>query len=240
MKKLSSLLRMISAGLLIIVFSFSAFAPSADANVNSQQAKFKNHSYKGNYLLRYPQVYGINKSAATKINSTFKKAIETSYKSYKSVKEKEKNDQKNGTCKKNPATKKCKYSLNTLYKVKYSSNGKISVYYSEYTYTGGSHGKSHVTLYNFDISTGKQYKINDILKTPCNYKKVQKYAFNYLSTHEPYSGSVSRLSDVTVNKNTQFIFTDDGIYLYFTDYKGFVPQYDDGDPFIKIPKAVYQ
>ncbi|MFF2291207.1 DUF4163 domain-containing protein [Peribacillus butanolivorans] len=237
MKKLSSFLRIISAVLLVIVFSFSAFAPSTDANASSQQAKFTKHSYKGIYLLRYPQVYGINKNAASKINSTLKKAAEKSYKSYLNLKKAEKDAKKEDFCKKTPS--KCKYSFNSLYQVKYNSNGKLSIYYLEYSYTGGTHGKSHVTMYNFDLLTGKQYKINDILKTSNNYKKVQKYAFKYLSTHEPYSCSVFQLSDVTVNKNTQFSFSTDGIYLVFQEYE--IPSYyADETPFIKIPKTVYK
>jgi hypothetical protein len=236
MKRLLSFLRIFSAVLLVFVFAFSTVAPSTDANAaSSQNAKFKRHSYKGNALLKYPEVYGINKKAASKINSTFKKAAEKSYKSYLAVKKAEKKVPKKELCKK---TARCKYSFNSLYQVKYNSNGKLSIYYSEYTYTG--HGKNKVTLYNFDLLTGKQYKINDIIKTSRNYKKAQNYAFKYLSTHKPYSRSIKQLSDVKVNKNTQFIFTNGGIYLYFTDYKGFVPQYDDGDPFIKIPKTVYQ
>ncbi|WP_062237791.1 PdaC/SigV domain-containing protein [Fictibacillus sp. FJAT-27399] len=239
MKKRSSFLRMISAVLLIMVFSFSFFVPSTDSDASSQKAEFTKHSYKGIYLLRYPQVYGINKNTASKINSTLKKAAENSYKSYLNVKKAEKVIQKEDFCKKTP--KKCKYSFNSLYQVKHNSNGKLSIYYLEYTYTGGAHGKGKVTMYNFDLSTGKHYKINDILKTSCNYKKVQKYAYKYLSTHKPYSDSVFQLSDVPVNKNSQFSFYKDGIYLLFQDYDEYeIASYDDGNPFIKIPKSVYQ
>ncbi|SFD36530.1 protein of unknown function [Bacillus sp. OV194] len=235
MRKRSSFLRIISAVLLVIVFSFSAYEPSIDANASSQKAKFTKHSYKGINFLRYPQVYGINKNAASKINSTLKKAAEKSYKSYLDLKKAEKDVPKEELCKK---TARCKYSFNSLYEVKYNSNGKLSIYYLEYTYTGGSRGKNHVTMYNFDLSTGKQYKLNDILKTSSNYKKVHKYAFKYLSTHEPYSCYVSKLSDVTVNKNTQFSFSKDGIYLVFQENE--IGSYDEVTPFIKIPKSVYK
>ncbi|MBV7508911.1 DUF4163 domain-containing protein [Bacillus sp. sid0103] len=235
MKKRSSFWGMISAFLLVMVFSFSSFAPSIDANASSQKAKFTKHSYKGINLLRYPQVYGINKKAASQINSTLKKAAAKSYKSYLNVKKEEKKVPREELCKK---TARCKYSFNSLYEVKYNSNGKLSIYYLEYTYKGGAHGKSHVTMYNFDLSTGKQYKINNLLKTSSKYKKVQKYAFKYLSTHEPYSRSISQLSDVTVNKNTQFSFAKDGIYLVFQENE--IPSYPDGNPFIKIPKSVYK
>lgn len=239
MKKRSAFLRMVSAVLLVIIFSFSAFASSTDANASSQHVKFTKHSYKGVYLIKYAQVYGINKKAASKINSTLKKAAEKSYKSYLKIKKAEKAAKKEGLCKKSPS--KCKYSFNSLYQVKYNSNGKLSIYYSEYTYTGGSHGKAQVTFYNFNLLTGKQNKMNDILKTSSNYKKVQKYAFKYLSTHKPYSDSVFHLNDVTVNKNTQFSFSNNGIYLFFTNYKEYEPSsYDDGDPYINIPKTVYQ
>ncbi|MCK1995107.1 DUF4163 domain-containing protein [Peribacillus muralis] len=237
MENPSSFLKIISAFLLVLVFSIFVFTTSIDANTNSQQATFKSLSYKGNHLLKYPQVYGINKNAAITINSAFKKAAEKSFKTYLAVKKAEKGVPRKELCKK---TVRCKYSFNSLYQVKYNSNGKLSIYYSEYTYTGGSHGKTKVSMYNFDLSTGRPYNINDILKTSCTYKKVQKYAFNYLSTHELYSDSVVESSDVTVNQNTPFSFSNDGIYLFFTDYKKYEPSYDDGNPFIEIPKSVYK
>jgi hypothetical protein len=221
----------------VVIFTLFLFAsPNHQTNAISSVPKFTKHFYKGNKFLIYLQVSGINKNAASKINSTLKKAAEKSYKSYLNLKKAEKDVPREELCKR--THNKCKYSYNSLYEVKYNSNGKLSIFYYDYTYTGGSQGKGYATMYNFDLSTGKQYKINDILKTSCNYKKVQKYAFKYLSTHKPYSDSISQLSDVTVNKNTQFSFAKDGIYLVFQEYE--IASYPDGTPFIKIPKSVYE
>ncbi|MEC2056322.1 DUF4163 domain-containing protein [Peribacillus psychrosaccharolyticus] len=220
---------------IVILFTLCLF-PSLynQASAKSPVPKITKHSYKGISSLKYPQVSGINKKTASKINSTLKKAAEKSHKSYLQLKKAEKAVSKKELCKKTP---KCSYSYNTLFQVKYNANGKLSLYYSDYAYTGGKSGKTHVTMYNFDLVTGKHYKIKDILKTSCTYKKVQKYAFAYLSTHKPYSDTVLKISDVTVNKNTQFSFYKGGIYLVYQEYG---TQYDDGTPFIKIPKSVYQ
>ncbi|USK57151.1 DUF4163 domain-containing protein [Cytobacillus solani] len=205
-------------------------------NATTPVPKFTRHAYEGNSLLLYPQVSGINIKAASKINSTLKGAAEKSYDNYIKLKKSEKDIPRKKLCKK--TNNKCRYSYNSHYEVKYNSNGKLSIIYYDYVYTGGSKGKGSATMYNFDLMTGKHYKIHDILKTSCNYKKVQKYAFDYLSKHEPFSKSVSKLGDVTVNKNTQFSFAKDGIYLVYQENE--FQSYTDGYPFIKIPKSVYK
>lgn len=139
-------------------------------------------------------------------------------------------------CKEIPSA--CQYSYQTSYEVKYNANGKLSIIYFDYVYTGGAHGNGFATLYNFDINTGKHYQINDILKIPANYSNVTEYVFQYLSTHEPNSNFVKNISDFNINKDTQFSFADDGINLIFQEYE--VAPYAAGNPQVFVPSSVYK
>lgn len=208
---------------LFIALLFFWFKSTHDAETS--EARLSKHRYNG--VISYPQVFGIKKSAAIKINAALEKAAQNSYKNYLNLMKAGKSV--------NKTDKKFKYAYNTSYRFMYNRKGKLSIIYHDYLYTGGA-GALYVTAFNFDLSTGEQYEIKDIIKT--SYKKVQKYAFDYLSTHEPYAKSVTKLSDVPVNKDTQFVFYDDSIFLVFQD--DVIESYPDGNPFIKIPKSVYE
>ncbi|SFG71659.1 DUF4163 domain-containing protein [Sporolactobacillus nakayamae] len=212
--------------LALIFIAFLIYLFTAVQHQETSVPRFTKHHYSGERLLLYPQVQGINKKAAARINETLEKAGQNSYKNALNLK-------RAGTF-----TKDSRYSYNSAYNVINNKNGKLSILYRDYMYTGGSNGSLYITMYNFDLSTGQQYEIKDILKTSAQYEKVKKYAFNYLSTHDPYAKSVSKLSDFTVNKATQISLYDHGIYLVFQD--GEVKSYPDGYLFIKIPESVYQ
>jgi hypothetical protein len=96
-------------------------------------------------------------------------------------------------------------------------------------------------MYNFSLKTGQRYQLSDILHSKKDYQRVGDYAFTYMHTHQPYAKSVQKRSVVKVSGKSRFIFGDDGFYLFFTGYKGYEPSaYDDGDPYIKIPRRIYQ
>ncbi|MCQ2011263.1 DUF4163 domain-containing protein [Sporolactobacillus sp. STSJ-5] len=214
--------------LALVFIAFLIYLFTAVQHQETSVPRFTKHKYNGERLLLYPQVHGINKKAAARINEMLEKAAQNSYKSALNLKRAE-TFTKDGNS---------HYSYNSAYNVINNKNGKLSILYRDYMYTGGSNGSDYVTLYNFDLSTGQQYEIKDILKTSAQYKKVKNYAFNYLSTHEPYAKSVSKLSDFTVNKDTQISLYDHGIYLVFQD--GEIKSYPDGYLFIKIPESVYK
>lgn len=216
---------------------FGVTTSQSEANAATTKANVSQHLYKGLKFLKYPQVSGLtSKSAQKKINASLLGAAKKSYKAYLEVKKQEKEAKGDKNCKDFPSS--CHYEYQSLYKVKYNTSGKLSILYTDYQYTGGAHGISAVTSYNYSLSSGKQYKISDILKTKSNFAKVQKYAYKYFSSQEPYSYFVNKVSDVPVNKNTQFYFTKGGIYLIFQEYE--VGPYAAGNPTIKIPSSLYK
>lgn len=182
--------------------------------------KITKKKYKNISDLSYPQVSGLkNKKAQDKINQTFTNHAKKAYKAYVKTHKKDKS-----------------YEYITKYKVKYNQDGKLSILLNNYIYEGGAHGMNVVTSYNFKVSSGKQVKISDILTSKQKYTKVQQYAYKYMSTHDGFY--VDKQSDVPVNKNSQFYYSKDGIYLIFQEYD--VAPYSAGTPSVKIPSSVYK
>ncbi|MGE7604342.1 PdaC/SigV domain-containing protein [Peribacillus sp. NPDC097675] len=183
--------------------------------------KITKKKYKNISDLSYPQVSGLkNNKAQDKINQTFTNHAKKAYKSYLKGQQKDKED----------------YEYKTIYKVKYNQDGKLSILLYDYIYEGGAHGMAVVTSYNFKVSSGKQVKIADILTSKQKYTKVQNYAYKYMSKHDEFY--VKKQSDVPVNKNSQFYYTKDGIYLIFQEYD--VAPYSAGNPSVKIPSSIYK
>ncbi|MBV7506186.1 DUF3298 and DUF4163 domain-containing protein [Bacillus sp. sid0103] len=131
----------------------------------------------------------------------------------------------------------CDYDYTTTYKIKYNNGKTLSVLIYDYGYYGGAHGMGSVTSFNFKISNGQKVKLRDVLNSNTKVSKVQRYAYNYMIKHNE-TFSVSKLSDVAINNNTQFYYTDSGIVLVFQEYE--VGPYSSGYPTVKIPSTLYK
>ena len=221
---------------LIALGIYGSVSPIQKSEAATTKAIVSTHYFKGIKNLKYPQVSGLkSKTAQNKINSVLLTAVKTSYNEYVQTMNQEKYDKKHGYC----TGETCRYYWNSSYKVKYQSTGFISILYSDDTYAGGAHGATVLTAYNFSLTTGKQYKINDILKTSSNYTKVRNYSYNALKSNKFYHQFllVSK-NDNFVTKDTQFYFGSNGIYLQFQEYE--VCAYAAGTPVVKIPYSVYK
>lgn len=197
--------------------------------------KVTKNNYKGIKDLVYPQVAGLkNKAAQDKINKILLKDAKADYADYQSIKKQAKKDKKEGSCQ----GLLCDYEFNTIYLTEYNDGTKLSILSYNYQYMGGAHGSTYAQTFNFDVKTGKQIKISDLLTSKSKYNKVQKYAFDLLKKKEIHKPFVKKQSDVPVNKNSQFYFTFDGIMLVFQEYA--VASYADGHPLAAVPASVFK
>ncbi|KRF63677.1 hypothetical protein ASG99_22190 [Bacillus sp. Soil768D1] len=200
------------------------------SNVKITKKKYKNISD-----LSYPQVSGLkSKAAQDKINQVLTKHAKDAYSSYLQAKKDREKDKNEEWCKDSPYS--CQYSYSISYKVKFNQDGKLSILIDDYYYSGGAHGMGYTTSYNFKESSGKQVKISEILTSKVKYTKVQKYAYDYMRKRDSFY--VKKQSDVPVNKDSQFYYTNGGIYLVFQEYE--VAPYAAGHPAVKIPSKVYK
>jgi len=224
---------------IMICALFTVVLPSNDVHAaSSTKAKVVTKTYKEKKFLKYPQVSGVQSTAAQKkINTVLYKHIQGSYKRYLQLKKDMEDYKKEANCKEYPSS--CAYDYSTSYKVKYNSKGKLSMIVLDRMYSGGAHGLGNVTTYNFNLKTGNQFKLNNILTTQSKFTKVTKYTKKYMANHPTiFFSDDDMLHDFKVTNANSFYFTDNGFYLIFQEYE--VAPYAAGNPIIKVPRSVYK
>ncbi len=197
------------------------------------------NKYEG--ILDYPQVTNLkNKSAQDKINATLKQYIQTAYNEYLNIKAEEKErrqDYFNENGHEVPTEEEYMYTYEyqVSYGVKFNENNLLSIVMNDAIYTGGAHGTTIVTSYNFNILTGQQLFVGDIAKSQTNLNKIKDYAINELSKRDYVFNE--ELKNIEINNNRPFYFAQNGIILMFQEYE--VAPYAAGRPEVKIPIEVY-
>ena len=110
------------------------------------------------------------------------------------------------------------------YDIKYNQNGLLSVVLSNYQYAGGAHGSTIQTAYTFDLNTGCQLTLSDLMKSESGYRKVfdaqiRKEIDKRIEENLLYEFEVHPFQ--TLGENPDFYLTDDDIVFYFQQYEYF-------------------
>lgn len=200
------------------------------AKLQALGVKIVNNKYKDEF--QYPQVQGlISHTAQKKINEVIQNHINSSYKSALELKKEELTDKE---------VSQGKYSYEVSYEVKYNKNNLLSILIYDYTYTGGAHGSTVVTAYNFDVLTGNQVKLTNIVGKNSKLTKLKKYTKTDLLNQQKELGTVftDELDGLTFDNNRPFYFYDNGIVVKFQQYE--VAPYAAGMPEVKIPYSVFK
>ena len=180
--------------------------------------------------LEYPQISGLQtKSAQDKINSTMKNEVLIANK----VLQKGLENQKHIL---NQYGYEPIYLYNTTYKVSYNKNNILSIEFYSYEMEGDSLPFTTVKTFNFNLKTGNLISLNNVVKANSKYSNIRNYVYKNLKNKAGYS--VTKLSDVVVNNNTQYVYTDNGIKLLYQLYD--IAPYATGIPQINVPASVYK
>jgi len=210
---------------------YTSAAPIKNAEITAKQYQHNSH-------LTYPYVSGLtNKMAEKKINAVLTKHIKKSAANYKALMQEMKNMQNKTICKESPSA--CTYEYTTSYEEKYNQYNKLSLLVYDYQFTGGAHGSTTVTSYNFDLKTGQLYTLDNLFPNQKVYTKVTEYAKNYmLKKPDIFYPDSKDFSSFQITSQTQFYFAEKGIFLIFQQYE--VGPYVSGNPTIFIPESLYK
>jgi len=234
MKKQMNLFILTLSVLHILIFTIQPIPASAIKTPNVVMTK----QYKNIENLKYPTLISApNNKAQNQVNKILLQHIKHSYKRYfKLMKEMEKM-KTDPICKESPSV--CKFEYITNYKVKFNSNNKLSIIFNDYQFTGGAHGNTVISSYNFDLKSGNQLTLDDFLPSEREYEKVTNYALAYMKKHpEIFYSDSTEFADFKVTNETNFFLSDKGIVLIFQQYE--VGPYVSGNPSIFIPTSVFQ
>ncbi|MCM3701458.1 DUF3298 and DUF4163 domain-containing protein [Paenibacillus macerans] len=200
---------------LALLILLAAQPQSVKADNKASSITTKTLSYKGQ---QYVQISVASKAVTQQINKILKLHAVNAAVSNSAAKK----QSKNGSFKATPSTK-------------YNKNNRLSIVYSDYYYTGGAHGMLASVSYNFDVQTGKQIRLKDILTKDYQKDNLEIALANELAKKSAAGENVFPDSaySFTLDMDNSFYFYDKGIVYQFQPYE--VAPYGEGFVDIKIP-----
>lgn len=194
----------------------------------------------------YPQISSlVDNAAKERINAIIKSHFEESYESAQNLEDEEEEHRWDyyydyGYHVPEDEDWMYSYDYDVSYKVKYNENNLLSILVYDYMYTGGVHGMSTVTSYNFDLIKGVELQLTDVAKTSAARGKIKNYAIADLKNRAARGEMIfpEYLDEITINNERPFYFTGSGIAIKFFEYE--VAPYAAGMPEVKVPNKIFR
>ncbi|SHE49178.1 DUF3298 and DUF4163 domain-containing protein [Clostridium fallax] len=136
----------------------------------------------------------------------------------------------------NPKDNIIKFELDTDYKIGLNKENLLSFYIDYYQYTGGNHGITTRRSYNFDLKSGKQFKLKHMFKKGYDYKSIINSEIKKQINENPQYYFNNGNEFKGISKNQDFYLTDDSIVIYFQLYE--IAPYSSGIREFKIPLSL--
>lgn len=190
---------------------------------NPITVKTINQTYEDSIIkitLQYPQLYGLEDNAVqNNINSVFEReAMAAKEQGLKNA-----DEIKNIITYPNTDIKiECETYFD--YKIKYNQNGLISVVFTDYQYSGGAHGITLQKSYTFNIKTGEEYKLCDLMKSGADYVSNISNNIRGKIDEKVKAGILAEIGDVTFNtikSDQDYYLSGDSVTIYFQQYEYF-------------------
>ncbi|WP_196220159.1 DUF3298 and DUF4163 domain-containing protein [Terrilactibacillus tamarindi] len=218
---------------LSMLFLFMVFCPlnqSKAARTNAVVIKIKELAND----IQYPVITaGIkNKNVKNKINQSFLNHAKRIKKEDEKVKEQYEHDKLIGI----PGP----YYAMTKPIIRYNQDHRLSVSFLDSTFTGGAHGNTYEEVYNYNTNNGKRYHLDDIVRTPKQVDKVNRYIKKQLIELKEsgrYDIFLDEFKGIDTKKD-QFYFYKDGFVMVFQLYQ--IAPYSNGIIHMKVPYSVLQ
>lgn len=132
------------------------------------------------------------------------------------------------------------YFVHTQPSVRYNKNGLLSVSFLDSSYTGGAHGLAYEEVYNYDLKSGRRFRLNEIITTKMQLKKVNQYVkkqMEIMNKTQHFDFFTEDFNGIDPAQE-QFYFDDHEIVLVFQEYE-YAP-YSNGIIHIKMPYSAFQ
>jgi len=130
---------------------------------------------------------------------------------------------------------KCETYFN--YRIKYNSNGILSVVFYNYQYTGGAHGTTVQSSKTFDLASGREYQLKDLFAEETDYVHTINHEVKKLMQERGLTESMLSPFE-SIRADQGFYLTNDALVIYFQQYEYF--PYAVGIPEFEIEYPVFQ
>lgn len=157
--------------------------------------------------IRYPEFSG-DAAGISKINDTLKKHAEDFLNDFKTqVKDFGPLDD----------DREMHYEADGGYMIAYNRDGVLSVVTQDYGFYGGAHGGTLQTGYNFNIKTGEEITLDELLKANPNYKSAvdKKIAAQFKKDGTLYEPDGFQ----TIGEDPSFYVKNGGFTIFFQQYE---------------------
>ncbi|MDD4239086.1 MAG: DUF4163 domain-containing protein [Desulfotomaculaceae bacterium] len=171
--------------------------------------------------LQYPQIDGlVDQTVQDNVNSILKKiAMDAKSEGLKNLEEAQKELAPGYTGSPN------KWETYFDYRVKYNQNGLLSFVFLDYQYTGGAHGLTVQSSHTFNLNTGEEYRLRDLVKSDADYVA---FISDIVRNEIDVRIKEGRLPDYwittpfeAIKEDQDCYLSNDGVVVYFQQYEYF-------------------
>lgn len=195
-----------------------ALKPAASTGITITEKTLKKTEDGAVIDIRYPELSG-SAAGIEKINATLKQHAETFLSDF------EKQVEEFGPL----DSRDMHYEADGSYMIAYNKDGLLSVVTQDYGFYGGAHGGTVQSGYNFDVKTGKEVTLAQLLKANPNHRSAidKKIAAEFKK-----QGSLLEEDGFkTIGNAPNFYVTNGGFTIFFqqyeyTPYAAGIPSFD--------------
>ncbi|WP_172253106.1 PdaC/SigV domain-containing protein [Saccharibacillus deserti] len=194
-----------------------ALKPAAAAGVTVTEKKLESKVKDGIVDIRYPQLSGSG-AGISKINAALKQHAQAFQKDFEGqVKEF------------GELPGEMHYEADANYMISYNKDGLFSVVLQDYSFYGGAHGSTIQTAYNFNVETGKNVTLAQLLKSNPDYRSAMD---KKIAAQFKKDGSLLQADGFkTIGSSPGFYVRNGGVTIFFqqyeyTPYAAGIPSFD--------------
>jgi len=113
------------------------------------------------------------------------------------------------------------YFVHTKPFVRCNKNSLLSISFLDNAYTGGAHGLAYEEVYNYDLKSGRRFRLNDLITTKAQLEKVNQYVkkqMEIMNKTQHFDFFIEDFKGIDPSQE-QFYFDDHGIVLVFQEYE---------------------
>ncbi len=113
-----------------------------------------------------------------------------------------------------------KYETYFNYRIVYQKGNILSIVLNDYQYYGGAHGSDRQISHTFDLKTGAEYKLDDLMKSGSGYKDyINKCIKADIVKDGMEEAQLAKFESIADDQS--YYLSDKGVVVYFQQYEYF-------------------
>ncbi len=194
---------------------------SPDTTVGMVTIETEKYEYSSEYIdvvIEVPQLDGLSDRAVQdSINKVFADISKAAKEEIKPAEEESKQFMEEGQMPSDAS-----YMIYISYSVPYNHDGILSILFSDYRYFGGAHGGDLRSSLTFDLKTGKQLSLEDLMIKDSGYRELINSSIKKEIKNRVESGVLFELADFEdIGDDPAYYLTQDAVVFYFQEYEYF-------------------